>query len=147
MSEIVFTFDLTGETTVAAYCLKTDSWEDFLAFKSEAIQATKEGNLRRTNRYLRAALIFLFSHLEGFVHDVEKSHSIAKGYNGSRLCDKTRNVSYEARKHGKLPYLNFRLGKHLRDLIAHPGIEIDFSEEFENKLNTSTLRFRYFKNT
>jgi hypothetical protein len=137
--KIVVTIGTGGDTTVAAYCLKTDSWQDFLAFKIDAQQSEQEGDYRKTNRCLRAALIFLFSHLEGFVNDVEHFRNIPNIRNGSRLCDKTWNIAHEAKKYGRLPYLNFRLGKHLRDLVAHPGIEISFWGEDSKKLDSVSV--------
>jgi hypothetical protein len=60
MSEtIIITVDENGSPTVAAYCLKTDSWHDFLAFREDAWHAIVEGDQRRGNRFLRAALTCL----------------------------------------------------------------------------------------
>lgn len=142
--KIVVTIGTGGNTTVAAYCLKTDSWLDFLAFKTDAQQSEKEGDYRKKNRCLRAALIFLFSHLEGFVNDVEQSGQISANRGGKRLCDKTWDIACEAKKYAKIPPLNFRLGKHLRDLIAHPGIEIDF---YDSRLDSVTVYEKLDLNT
>ena len=49
-------------------------------------------------------------------------------HRGERLCNLTRNIGHEARKFGRVPFVSFRLEKHLRDLIAHPGITIAFSD-------------------
>lgn len=146
MGKMIVTVGRDGNSTIAAYCLKTDSWQDFLAFKADAIQAEKKGDFRKMNRCLRAGLIFLFSHLEGFVNDVEKYKKIPVIYMKGTLCDRTLNIYHEVKKYKKLPYLNFRLGKCLRDLIAHPGIEkfykdgkrLDTVSVFE-ELNLTTL--------
>jgi hypothetical protein len=146
---IVMTIKTDGKTTIAAYCLKTDSWQDYLAFRQDAKRASAEGDQRNANRFLRAALTCLFSHLEAVVQDIENNRVIPIVHPGQRLCDRTRNITREAKQlKRKIPYLNFRLEKHLRDLIAHPGIQIDFSDAPNgkldfiavfNKLNLSTL--------
>jgi len=142
MSEkIIITVDENGSPTVAAYCLKTDSWHDFLAFRDDARKAIVEGDRRRGNRFLRAALTCLFSHLEAVVKDIGDCRQIPNLTKRQRLrlCDKTENITREAEKHGKIPILNFRLGKHLRDLIAHPGIEIDFPNAPGGKLDSTSV--------
>ncbi|MDX6443123.1 MAG: hypothetical protein QOH71_197 [Blastocatellia bacterium] len=142
MSEkIIVTVDENGSPTVTAYCLKTDSWHDFLAFRDDARHVILEGDQRRGNRFLRAALTCLFSHLEAIVKDIGDHRQIPNLTKRQRLrlCDKTENITREAEKHGKIPVLNFRLGKHLRDLIAHPGIEIDFPNAPSGKLDSTSV--------
>src|ERR1043166_1061397 len=153
MSEtIVVTIDDEGSTTLAAYCLKTDSWHDFLALKEDAKQSILEGHQRRTNRCLRAALMCLFSHLEAVIKDIEKCRHVPQITHPRRrwptFYDRIQNITREASNHGKISPLNLGRGKHLRDLVAHPGIEIklknalgetiDFTSLFE-ELDLATL--------
>lgn len=142
MSErLILTFDDQDNPVLAAYCLKTDSWHDFLAFKEDARLAIVDDDQRRANRFLRAALTCLFSHLEAVVKDIEDCRQIPNLTNRHRLrlCDRTENIGREAEKLGKIPRLNFRLGKHLRDLIAHPGIEVNFTNAPGGKLNFTSV--------
>lgn len=114
-------------TTVGSYCLKTDSWQDYLAFKEDVKLAVLAGDGRKINRCLRAALINLFSHFEAVVLDIEKKHPKLKSRRRLKLYEKTILISREARKYKRIPPLNFRTGKHLRDIIAHPGIEMNYA--------------------
>lgn len=142
MSEtVLLTIDPEGNATVAAYCLKTDSWYDFLAFKKDAKQALVEGHQRNVNRFLRAALMCLFSHLEAVVKEIENQEQIPNIANRKRLrlCDKIQNITHEASKRRTIPHLNFRLGKHLRDLVAHPGIEIDHASAPGGNINYTSV--------
>src|SRR5712691_7251385 len=107
MSEtIIVDFNEDGNPTVAAYCLKTNSWHDYLAFKEDAKQAISREDHRNAKRFLRAALTCLFSHLEAVVNDIEENRKIPVVYPGTRLCDRTRNISQEAKRHRKISYLN-----------------------------------------
>ena len=117
-----------GTIEIPAYCLRTDSWYDYKAFVDDAKQAVLAGEFRKGNRFLRAALTCLFSHIEGVVREIDALKTIPKVHRGNRLCDLTRNVGHEAKKSGHVPFAIFRLEKHLRDLIAHPGITIAFSD-------------------
>jgi hypothetical protein len=125
--KLTFLIETDGSVTFPAYCLKTDSWDDYRAFMEDAEAATQNGNTRQANRFLRAALTCLFSHVEGVVNDIYSQRTIPEHYSGGRLCDRTRNIGREAGKYGRIPFINFRIEKHLRDLIAHPGISIAFS--------------------
>lgn len=120
--------DGEGNLLWTACCLKTDSWLDYLAFKKDACAAKDSKNLKLYARSLRAALVFLFSHLEAVVNEILEKKNIPRLSRGTRLCDKTRDIAFEAKRSAKLPYVNFRLGKHLRDIIAHPGIEKCFRD-------------------
>lgn len=122
------TIGTDGTILFTAYCLRTDSWHDYREFLAEAQAALSEGNVRKANRLLRAAIVCFFSHLEGVVNHIEDCVTITAVHRGRRLCDRTRNISLEAKKRARIPHVEFRLGKHLRDLIAHPGIDIDFSD-------------------
>jgi hypothetical protein len=107
MSKVVrITIEPSGSATLAAYCLKTDSWNDYLAFKEDAKQAIAQADQRNANRFFRAALICLFMHMEAVVEDIESHCVIPSVYPGGRLCDKTRNIAEEARKYGEVPYMN-----------------------------------------
>jgi len=59
-----------GTVEFPAYCLRTDSWHDYLAFAIDAEHAVAAGDLRNGNRFLRAALTCLFSHIEGVVREI-----------------------------------------------------------------------------
>ncbi len=124
--QILCEIEDNGDIKIASYCLRTDSSLDYLAFKEEAKQALAKSDIKAYARFLRAALICLFSHAEGVVNEIYQKHKIPAVFNGNRFCDRTRNIAAEASKRGKVPSVNFRLEKHLRDLIAHPGIEIAF---------------------
>jgi hypothetical protein len=119
-----------GDVTIAAYCLSTDSWQDYLSFNEEAKGALKNGDYRQGNRYLRAGLLFLFSHLEGVVnYACDQLPAPSKIRKKSTLDERRRFVHTEAERRGHVPELNFRLGKYLRDILAHPGIEKTFENE------------------
>lgn len=119
------------KATISSFSMTTDSWEDFEWFVSVAEMSEKKGRLRERNRALRAALLSLFAHLEGVVYRIWHLYgeSMPKRYAGTRLCDLTRNIHCAAKELGRVPYINFRLGKHLRDIVVHPGIEIAFENE------------------
>jgi hypothetical protein len=65
----------------------------------------------------------------------------------ARLCDKTRLIIQNFKDSGRLPYINFRVGKAIRDILVHPGIkkpfhdgpEMDQTSVFE-QLTVSTLK-------
>ena len=118
--EFIYVISPTGALTFKAYCLRTDSWHDYLDFVSDAEGAVAIDDYRNANRYLRAAIGCLFAHAEGVVNAIYAAKAIPAVYPGDRLCDRTRNIGAEAKKYGRVPYVKFRLAKHLRDLIAHP---------------------------
>jgi len=120
-----------GTSTIEAYCLATDSWQDYEHFSEQADKHAALGNMRIANREMRAALLCLFSHLEGVVGQIiQKNTDNIEGANkANTLCDKTAVITKEAKKNGLVPDLNFRLGKYLRDIVVHPGIEKIFGGE------------------
>ncbi len=138
--KLIITIHPDGDTTIAAYCLKTDIWHDYLTFKEDAKQAISRNDLRNANRYLRVSVLCLFSHLEAVVNDIVNRKSIPEIY-GSRLCDRTKSIRSEAEKFGRVPYLNFRLEKMLRDLVAHPGVTKDFVQNDETETLDSASVF------
>jgi hypothetical protein len=124
---------IKGETaTLGVYCLKTDSWTDYLAFMADAELALATGRMRDMNRYLRAALTSLFEHVEGVVNDIYSEKALP----GKRrsLCEKAQTIAAIAGKSMAVPFVNFRFEKYLRDLIAHPGITKAFSDPSKAKL-------------
>lgn len=127
--KIIATVKCDGSIEAAAYCLSTDSWQDYEFFLKQAGLHSESGDMRIANRELRAGLLFLFAHLEGVVSQIEKERNIPETYGDGRLCDKTRNIAQAAKKKGSVPYLNFRLGKHLRDILVHPGIGKIFEDQ------------------
>ena len=130
--------EITGDNVnIAAYCLTTDTWQDYLSFVSEAREAFEKSDKRRGNRSLRAALLALFSHFEGVLNNIcAQIHAPNKIKNGS-LRGRIDYVKNEATKYSNLPDLNFRLGKNLRDILAHPGIEKTF--ELEEKMDEISI--------
>jgi hypothetical protein len=66
--------------------------------------------------------VSLFGHVEGVVNEVFESHSIPRVEKGDSLSARAGNIALEAAKHGPVPPLDFKLGKYLRDVVAHPGI-------------------------
>ncbi|MFH1943658.1 MAG: hypothetical protein ABIL68_16275 [bacterium] len=113
---------------IEAYCLATDSWADFNHFLNAAQDSKKRGVDRDANRELRAALLCLFSHLEGTVRQIllEHANEIGGADRARTLYDRTKVITREAKKRDSVADLNFRLGKYLRDIVAHPGIEKKF---------------------
>ena len=127
--QIIAVVNSDGKIEAAAYCLSTDSWQDYEFYLEQARLHSNSGEMRLANRELRAGLLFLFAHLEGVVSQIENEKNIPEEYGIGRLCDKTRNINREAKKKGHVPYLNFRLGKHIRDILVHPGIEKTFEDD------------------
>jgi hypothetical protein len=124
--KLIIKIGMQGDVQIAAYCLTTDSWQDYLSFVDEAHEAFKKSDRRRGNRNLRAALLALFSHFEGVLNNIcAQTHASKKIKNGS-LSSRISYVKEEAGTCTDLPNLNFRLGKYLRDILAHPGIEKAF---------------------
>jgi hypothetical protein len=66
------------------------------------------------------------SHVEGVLNNIceriKVSEKIKNGPLHSRICF----IDNEAKKHNNIPDINFRLGKYMRDIIAHPGIDKAF---------------------
>lgn len=142
--QIIAIIDTEGNATIASYCLKTDSWNDFLAFKIDAEEAVKREDYRSANRFLRAGLICLFSHVESVVNEIECSRSLStnKRLNKKRpsLNEKIEDITHEANEQNKISPMNFILGKHLRDIIAHPGIKKNFQGgKREEELNVASV--------
>jgi len=131
VDEIEIIIDRDGTVRFFAYCLRTDSWHDYKAFLAEAKQAQDAGNHHAANRSLRAALLFFFAHMEGvLIHICAEKKISDKG----RLCDITKRVEAEAGKFDSdIVSLNFRLGKHLRDIVAHGGLTKEFEDEHGQK--------------
>jgi len=117
-----------GRISLTALCLKTDSWEDYQAFKLLAREAGDRGDVKACRRYLRAALMCLFSHFEGVVNEITANKSIVVIGNSKSLSARAQAIGLEAGRRTRVPFVNFRLGKYLRDLVAHPGIEKAFRE-------------------
>lgn len=123
--EIRLTVKPDGAVEYAAYCLRTDSWHDYLAFTADAARASAAGDTRATNRFLRAALTCFFSHVEGVVKHIEDQRGITVRRDQG-LCNRMQAITRLGRRHAYIPAVELRLEKSLRDLIAHPGIVKDF---------------------
>ena len=96
-----------GRVEIVACCLKTDSWEDYLAFKSRAIEADACDDLKSTRCYLRAALVSLFSHVEGVINEIYDAQPIKQIFPGNTFPARFGNVTREAEKRRYVPRLNF----------------------------------------
>jgi hypothetical protein len=129
--KITVTISPDGTARVEAYCLATDSWADFKHFLEDAQRSKERGEERTSSRELRAALLCLFAHLEGTVGQIllERANEIPGAGTARTLCDKTIVISEAAKNRSSVPDLNFRLGKYLRDVIVHPGIQKTFGGE------------------
>lgn len=109
------------ELVVSAYCLKTDSWHDFESFLSDAKKMDAAGELRKRNRFLRAGLYSLFSHFDAFVEEVCESQKLCESSHDIPLYKKSLAIRDCLKTMGhSLPPLDFRFGKGLRDVTAHP---------------------------
>lgn len=126
--KIIITINTDGNAKIAAYCLTTDSWQDHLFFMKDAERFLASSNIRAANRSLRAALLFLFAHFEGVVDYVILENKLPSGQY-DRLCDKTKVIREHLPSGKRLPYLNIRLGKAIRDILVHPGIEKALAED------------------
>ena len=76
--QVIVTIDPEGVVQIAAYCLTTDSWQDYLSFRDEAREALRRADRRRANRNLRAALLSLFSHVEGVLNNICEKIQVPK---------------------------------------------------------------------
>jgi hypothetical protein len=115
------TIDNDGNMTIAAYCLRSDSWDDYKAFLKEARLAGMHDDARARARYLRAALTSLFAHLEGVVKEVLDECGIPE--RRRPLCERVRDVERLAQSRGTpIGALELRFEKYFRDIVAHPGI-------------------------
>jgi hypothetical protein len=121
--QIVITVGPDGTISSSAYCLPTDLWQDYLYFLNEAEVYDLRGKKRSANRCLRAALLCLFSHLEGMVHQICLEKTIPGSNKNDSFAVRIHSVHQEATKLGAVPAMNIRFGKSLRDIIAHPGIK------------------------
>lgn len=62
----------------------------------------------------------MFSHFESAVDDIERTQGLGEGR--LSLCKRTRRLKGKAEEGGhKLPYLNYKLGKDMRNIVAHGG--------------------------
>ena len=133
-----------GRIEMVACCLKTDSWEDYLAFKSQAAEADACGEKKDSRRYLRAALVSLFSHLDGVLNEIYDAHEIPIIDEGNSIFVRIKNIEYEAKERGEIiPRFRCRLGKYLRDIVAHPGIEKIYRERDKNTTLTDITLYEF----
>lgn len=126
------TLEAPGEgTTIFAVDLIGDTWEDFAYFAEQATHYEKDADLRLRNRYVRAAIAALFSHLDGVASELFEY--LRKGpafgpYLPKRpdFCSLKNKVVAVARflereRNIALPSLNLDM-KLLRDILNHPSI-------------------------
>ena len=130
-------FEVTdGTVKGGAYCLSTDSWQDHVHFMREAEALAKTGDARSANRALRASLLFLFAHLEGVVDRLVEAKDLPSEQL-PRLCDRTRAIKNATQYPTRLPPINFRLEKAIRDILVHPGIEKVLADE--SRIDQATI--------
>jgi hypothetical protein len=114
----------SGDIGIACYCLKTDSWLDYIAFKEDARAAFARQDVRGYARFLRAALLSLFGHMQAVLNEVCDRVGKPTLNKHDQLCHKIKKIVNEAKKIVEVPPLDFHSEKILRDMLAHPGIEI-----------------------
>lgn len=111
--------------------LITDTWGDFSSFVEAAVQHEREGSFAQRNRYLRAAMMNLFAHLDGVVSGV-CDNLVQEGQLEARYADDAEvQCSLKSkifalrdffnRKNQRLPFINLDL-KPIRDIINHPSV-------------------------
>ena len=114
----------TGDVEVSVYSLKTDSWQDYQAFLADARKAETANDLRARNRFLRAGLMNLFAHFDAFLVEVYNSQGLSSA-EPVTLHTRFAAISELIRKQGqKIPSVRLELAKALRDIVAHPAIEV-----------------------
>ena len=113
-----------GDIELVCFCLKTDSWLDYLAFKQEAREAFIRQDVKASARYLRAALLCLFAHTEAVVNEI--CDKLKPALKNKTLGDRISIIVNEAKKVVNVPPIVFSLEKNLRGMIAHPGVEKSF---------------------
>lgn len=121
-----------GEIQVIGFCLKTDSWLDYLAFKQDAREAFARNDVKAYARSLRAGLLCLFAHMEAVVNEVYATSKVPP-IKSWGFCIRANDITKEAKKIVKVPPIAFNEEKNLRDMIAHPGVlkKFDVSESSE----------------
>jgi hypothetical protein len=124
--------DAPGEgTTIFAVDLIGDTWDDFGYFAEQAARLEGSRDLRLRNRYLRAAIVALFSHLDGVVSelfDVLMKESVFRAYLPKRpdFCSLKAKISVVAtfllrERAISLPNIDLNM-KLLRDIVNHPSV-------------------------
>ena len=124
-------------TTIFAIDLIGDTWDDFSYFTEEARLSEQAQQLMKRNRFVRAAIAALFSHLDGIVSsivtklwdDVAFIAYRPKHPNFCSLKSKLLAVHSFLSDHKGLslppPDLNLKL---LRDILNHPSVQKSVSE-------------------
>ncbi len=124
--KIIVDIGTNDDIQISAYCLTTDSWQDYLSFLEESRTAFHKADKRKGNRALRAAILSLFSHLEGVLNNICKYIGVWDKIKNRPISYRINYIDGEAKKHATIPNINFRLGKCMRDVLTHPGIEKAF---------------------
>ncbi len=140
--KIEITVGTDGSTVdIKAIDLIGDSWRDFLDYLEKAKKAEAEDKQLDKNRAMRAAIMNMFSHLDGVVSSIHEklvgTRTNVEGHCslGKKMLDIKDHIYQEKKQ--KLPYINMKM-KPLRDIIAHPSVEkvlnvsgssVKFSEE------------------
>jgi hypothetical protein len=122
--------DAAGDgTTIFAVDLIGDAWDDFQYFHEQAAHYEAQGELRRRNRYVRAAVTFLFSHFDGLVSemfDSLRNDAAFKKYlpqNQRPLHAKMDSLQAFLAGSSAMTFPPIDLDlKFLRDIVNHPSI-------------------------
>jgi hypothetical protein len=121
-----------GTVTVKAIDLTGDSWRDYIYYLEEAQNFEEAEDQLGRNRSLRAALMNLFSHLDGVVsglyerlQETEENSPLREARKNERCSLKTKMLDLKDHAEGvkgtRLPYINLGM-KPIRDILAHPSI-------------------------
>lgn len=122
--------EATGDgTTIFAVDLIGDAWDDFQYFLGQAELYEAQGELRRRNRYVRAAVTFLFSHFDGLISEI---FDMLREDSAFKKCLPRNPRSLQAKMDSlqeffgssgsmALPPIDLDI-KSLRDIVNHPSI-------------------------
>ncbi len=124
-------------TSIFAVDLIGDTWQDFSYFTEKARAAERAKEFEKRNRFVRAAIASMFSHLDGLVSKVvsalwnETAFFPYRPKNANFCALKSKIVAIHdfLRNHRGLalpmPDMNLKL---LRDVLNHPSVSKPFSE-------------------
>jgi hypothetical protein len=139
--------DAPGEgTTIFVVDLIGDTWDDFGYFLEQAARFESSRELRLRNRYVRAAIADLFSHLDGVVGDLFRTLENEAAFKpylprrrefSSLKAKMAALASFLASERGlTLPPVDLNM-KLLRDIVNHPSI----TKEGAGACSTDTLLY------
>lgn len=130
--------DVPGSgTSILAVDLIGDTWQDFSYFTEKARAAEQARDFEKRNRFVRAAIASMFSHLDGLVSSVvsalwsETAFSPYRPKNANFCALKSKVVAIHDFLHSHrglalpTPDMNLKL---LRDVLNHPSVSKPVSE-------------------